>query len=354
MTITHLNQLQQLDRALDWVILPSQVFGPDPKKAKTVFRTLSKKFHPDSIPGDEDDVLAASVFSKLKTLWDSIEMDIYPNPPKMITTTDGYYVTDIKLGSGDIADCRLGKTDARNWIIVKACRLPGDNDLMDNEVETLTALEAAPEYTTMQRYFPKLLHSHLDAAGSRVNILTYFDTDICPPYNLIPLSKIAAYYDNQMQEKQIAWIWRRLLAAVGFAHTNGIIHAGITPDNILIEPRQHGLVLIDWTFSSRHQQVVRSVSAPWADTIYPQDIRDKSAPLPSLDIYMAAQCMKWAGQLSDPLKTYFDWCTTDSVLGRPSKTSLLLEKFDHIIYNVLKWKKEFIPMPNLIDWSQWW
>ena len=38
----------------------------------------------------------------------------------------------------------------------------------------------------------------------------------------------------------------RPLTVLGFAHSNDVIHAAVLPMHVLIEPRGHKLMLIDW------------------------------------------------------------------------------------------------------------
>ena len=41
----------------------------------------------------------------------------------------------------------------------------------------------------------------------------------------------------------MAWVWRRLLTIVGFAHANHVVHGAVLPPHVVIEPKEHKLLL---------------------------------------------------------------------------------------------------------------
>ena len=61
------------------------------------------------------------------------------------------------------------------------------------------------------------------------------------------LAEVRRAYPMGVDPKDMAWMWRRLLVALGFAHLNGVIHGAVLPDNISILPGQHGLLLENWS-----------------------------------------------------------------------------------------------------------
>ena len=93
----------------------------------------------------------------------------------------------------------------------------------------------------------------------------------------------------------MAWIWRRLLLALGHAHDRDVIHGAVLPTHVLIHPEAHGLLLVDWyrqrprrprhrSQDSGHQPRVRGlVSARrcWRRTL----------PTPAVDLEMGLRCM---------------------------------------------------------------
>ena len=91
----------------------------------------------------------------------------------------------------------------------------------------------------------------------------------------------------------MAWMWRRLLIALGFAHTCGMIHGAVLPSHVLIQPEQHGLVLIDWSYAVSNPATGDYIPAIVTEyqAWYPAEVLAKEPPSPSTDLYMGAMCM---------------------------------------------------------------
>ncbi len=47
--------------------------------------------------------------------------------------------------------------------------------------------------------------------------------------------------------KTAVWIWRRLLDLLSWVHENGVVHANVRPEHVLVQPRDHGAVLVGWS-----------------------------------------------------------------------------------------------------------
>src|SRR6516164_8396933 len=92
----------------------------------------------------------------------------------------------------------------------------------------------------------------------------------------------------------MAWMWRRLLVALGFAHRCGLVHGAVLPEHVLIQPHDHGLVLIDWAYavaaSPATGERVTAISAAYA-AWYPAEIMRKEPPAAGTDLAMAARCV---------------------------------------------------------------
>ena len=69
---------------------------------------------------------------------------------------------------------------------------------------------------------------------------------ISGPDELYSLEEVRAAYPAGIDARDMAWMWRRLLTVLGFVHEQRLVHGCVTPDHVLIEPREHKLVLIGW------------------------------------------------------------------------------------------------------------
>ena len=71
-------------------------------------------------------------------------------------------------------------------------------------------------------------------------------------------------FPDGLDGRHVAWIWRRVLNIIGFAHSNGIIHGAVLPMHILIEPNTHKLLLVDWCCATRERHPLPIIAAGYA------------------------------------------------------------------------------------------
>ena len=143
--------------------------------------------------------------------------------------------------------------------LLKVARDPADNDLMRAETTALAALRTRVE-RPFQAYFPEPVRAQRrrdpDSGGEHpanvIGQLTGFRS----------LTEVRAAFPGGIDPRDAAWMWRRLLVAIGAAHRAGLIHGAVLPDHVMVHPAEHGLVLVDWCYScpapaSRVRAVVR-------------------------------------------------------------------------------------------------
>jgi serine/threonine protein kinase len=210
------------------------------------------------------------------------------------------YVVQHLLTKGDIcnlflADYTLGKRT--ETAIFKVARSPIDNDLVQNESDILKRLSSADD-GKFTAFFPKLLETFLYqdsemSAGRNANILG-FDRDIPSLLELYSLAEVKNHYVGGIESGDMAWMWRRLLLILGFAHDAGTIHGAILPTHVLIHPKLHAVILIDWSYAvhnaAQTKGYIRAISSPY-EAWYPSAVLDKQMPATGLDISMGAKTM---------------------------------------------------------------
>ena len=130
--------------------------------------------------------------------------------------------------------------------LLKMARDPADNDLMRREATALTRLQDVVDPAWLA-YFPPLV-----ATGQRDDARSGIRRHV----NLIgalsgfrSLAEVRAAFPAGVDPRDAAWMWRRLLVAIGAAHRAGVIHGAVLPEHVLIHPAEHGLVLVDWCYS---------------------------------------------------------------------------------------------------------
>ncbi|MEU4241224.1 molecular chaperone DnaJ [Actinoplanes sp. NPDC026619] len=258
------------------------------ESAETTYRKLAKLIHPDAA-GDARSATATEAFAKLSRL---------------------YAGREAKL-SGAIADLtRSGQ------ILRKVPREPRDNDLMEAEAAALKTLQDKGD-PKFRPYAPELIKTYVHEDPQRrrrvVNELEFLD-------GFVPLPAVEDWRDA-------AWMWRRLLVALGWAHRAGVVHGAIFEEHVLIHPGEHGLALVDWCYSSpRPTAVIAGKHYP------PEVVRDKEIT-PATDIYLATALMKRVigDGMPAPLKRFADGCLFDAPRMRPQDAWRLLEELDELL-----------------------
>lgn len=342
---------------------PEDLFGtlggtPDEQlqTARSTYRRLARQVHPDIVPDHLDD-LATEATATLNRLWAQAEKRIKAgtygkatSDEVVITTRKRSYTIGDPLAKGDIASLyhcafSIGGRDVNG--IFKVSRNPADNDLIENEATMLKHLANGDEYDQFEPYFPalaeNLVYRDASATGKRRANILYWAKEIEQPSDLYTLVEVRDHYKNGIDPADMAWMWRRLLVALGYTHQEGIVHGAVLPAHILIEPKMHGLALIDWSYAVKTEtgKHISAISSDY-DKWYPQEVFNKEAPLSGLDIFMGAKCMVYlvggdpvSGDLPDSvpsrMRRYFAWCMQPSPRGRPQDAWKMLEEFDDVL-----------------------
>lgn len=268
--------------------------GADPN----AYRKWAKLVHPDAVT-ETDKPAATEAFAKLA--------ELYANQSAV-------------LHSGDIADLSDWGDGAA---LLKVPRSPGDNDLMAAEADALRRLrrDGDPKY---RPYAPRLVESFIHEDAHRVR-RTVNVIERLPGF--VPVAAI----DREIDPRDAAWIWRRLLTGLGWAHRAGVVHGAILPEHVLIHPGEHGVALVDWCYSgTRPVAVVKR----WADA-YPPEVRRGEAG-PATDIYMATGLIKRlvGGRMPAALRRFADGCRFDAPRMRPQDAWLLLGELDELLHKL--------------------
>jgi serine/threonine protein kinase len=259
------------------------------------YRSWAKLVHPDTAPEDRG-AAATRAFAKLAALKDT--------------------------WIGDIADL-TAHGDGR---VLKMPRQPADNDLMTAEAWALRTLwtDGDPKH---RAYAPKLIESFTHEDPNRVrrtaNVLERLD-------GLVPIADLG----RRIDPRDAAWMWRRLLVALGWAHRAGVVHGAVVPSHILTHPEEHGLVLIDWCYAVAPGGRIPALVSRYRD-LYPPEVTAREGAGPATDIFMATQSMiRLIDRPPAALRRFADGCCLARPRMRPDDAWRLLAEFDELLHDL--------------------
>ncbi|MDG4821953.1 serine/threonine protein kinase [Asanoa sp. WMMD1127] len=299
-----------------------ELFGPDdPHRG---YLRLAAVLHPDRVaPGAR--AAATDAFVTLTNRWRARGTVVF-----------GRYRVGAVAHTGDLANLH----DLGRGLLLKQPRRPVNNDLMEREATALRRIADAgdPRYLP---YVPRMVDTfrHRDPGTGqerRVNVLGSVP-------HLTSLADVMRLRPEGLDPRDAAWIWRRLLVALGLAHRAGVVHGAVLPEHILIETTDHGVVLVDWCYSVvdglDHVPAVVERYADW----YPPEVHNRLPPEPGTDIAMAARSMTalMGGHAPAALLSFADGCTLPSPRSRPDDAWALLAELDDLLerlYGVRKFR----------------
>ncbi len=301
---------------------PRELFSGD---AGRCYRRLARLTHPDINPGDGR---AADAFAKLAGLW-QLHQDI-----------GGGGIGGGGIYAGGIGGTAIAKGDIANLYLVrhgvqKLVRDPADNDLMRREAAALTRIgdQVNPR---LLAYFPRLVEAQRqqDPRSGIVRLASVLDR----LDGFRPLAQVRAAFPEGVDPRDAAWMWRRLLAAIGAAHRAGVIHGAVLPEHVMIHPAEHGLVLVDWCYSTTGYSTT-GLASPLPAVVgryrdwYPAEALAGEPVGPDLDIWLAARCMTdlIGAFLPRPMASFAAGCQLANPSRRPADAWRVLSEFDEVL-----------------------
>jgi len=290
--------------------------GPADLRTGHAYRNLVKIVHPDVAPAGRGPA-ATVALARLAKLWS--ERD-----GRLFTTKRAAYRVGGPVAAGDIAELSAIDGDAA---LLKLPREPGDNDLLRAEAAALTALasDADPRF---RAYAPRLLESFTHEDADRVrrtaNVITR-------QRGFVSLAEVHAAYPAGLDPRDVAWMWRRLLTGLGWAHRAGLVHGAVLPEHVLVHPGEHGLVLVDWCYAVRPGATIPALVARHR-AAYPPEVPARRPATAATDIFMAAGLMlRLIRDPPVPLRRFARGCRYDEPRMRPQDAWRLLAEFDELL-----------------------
>ena len=339
-----------------------ELFGVDQPARE--YRRLARLTHPDAAgPADPAGRAAATAaFVRLTTLWRS----------RAGITLAGY-----RLSAAAHRGAHANLYDVGDGQLLKLARQPAANPRLEREARALRQLaaEGDPRYLP---YVPRLVRTlrHRDEATGvhrQINVLAT-TTATAPPGStpatgpptadptgtpagastdpptggpLVSLAEVAQAYPQGVDPRDAAWMWRRLLVALGFAHRAALVHCAVRPEHVLIDPAAHGLVLVGWGSAGPPGGTAersprpadpadRPASAGRLDEPrwYPPELSTGVGP--GTDVAMAATVLAdlIGDRIPGRLRSFADGCRLPRLNQRPDDAWRLLGEFDQVLHEL--------------------
>jgi hypothetical protein len=294
---------------------PLELFGADLAEAARRYRRLARLTHPDACPGDAQ---AAAAFGRLTELWRCHIGRRGPDGPPLDVSPDDLFAR------GDVANLYQAPGG-----LLKVARDPADNDLLDREATALTAIRRhAP--ARLSAYLPRLERSWR-LADPRTGVVRHANL-IGRLAGFVSLTDVRAAYRSGIHPADAAWMWRRLLVALGIAHRAGYVHGAVLPEHVLIHPADHGLVLVDWCYAGRPGAPLPAIVARHRNW-YPPDVLLGQPAGQDADIWLATSCLTdlVGDQMPASLAAFARGCMLANPARRPQDAWLLLRELDEVL-----------------------
>jgi hypothetical protein len=243
--------------------------------------------------------------------------------------------------------CQFSEAGSTIDGIFKIARDSRSNPLIENEAQVLRHLHAADREKRYTPFLPRVVQTlevadEIPGTVRKANVL-HLDHEIPSPDSTYTLEEVRFHHPAGLDPRDMAWIWRRLLSILGFLHRNDTLHTAVLPLHVLIEPKEHKLVLIDFCGAiagakrkSTPLRLIHGGNELW----YPADVRHAPAT-PAVDVQMAARCMidllggdpvraSFPDTLPPALQRHMERCLSASAASVPDAWELL-EDFDRLI-----------------------
>ncbi len=351
--------LERLRDEMERATLPEDVFGQlhgsiDEQLAglRESFRRLAKIAHPDGYVSAQDQAAAHDTFTRLNLLYQHAEERVrvgsYRNPNSIpvdaVYTIQSqkheYHLTGQYQHGAYTLNYAGGYIQAGRWhpVEIHLAVEPVDNGIVRNEAAILTEIRKSENHDKFSAYLPEMVESFDVQVGTvRHAAIVFAGLD-----GWYTLQQVHERYPDGVDARDMAWIYRRLLAALGFLHTSGVVHCAVLPANVLIQPEQHGLMLVHFGSSFSAGGAGRSLPIACAQPErqwYPPDMVSNRIVTSATDLYLAARCMRFIlgadpvgkgfpAAVPQPIASFLTGCLMSTTRSCPSDAWALKEEFD--------------------------
>lgn len=159
------------------------------------------------------------------------------------------------------------------------------------------------------------------------------------------LADVLKAYPDGIDYRDMAWMFKRVLVGLWFAHKRRFIHGAVLPPHILLTLHDHGGRLIDWSYSTEPRVKVPAMVTEYED-YYPPEVLNSEPAREETDIYMAVKCVQallgvdlkakvFPDSVPEPIRVLLRLCLDESMHMRPIDASAVHDTFTKILQDVV-------------------
>lgn len=302
-----------------------------PDAARPQYRKLMRSAHPDMFHSDTDKKQAEIAFGKLVNMWEVFvgkktakKANLHTNRPNTIKTRKHEYDLSTPTEDDVFQIFKATYDGGHKSAEIIIAKNSADKDLVDAYLFALNKISAdtPDEY---KKYFPTLIEkfNYKTASNETHPALAIEDWE-----GFYTLQEIMKAHPNGLDARNVAWIFRRMLVAIGNAHDIGLVHGAPNLNAFHINPKNHGVFLRAWQYSVGTGETLKAVPQN-AKTYYPDYVFNKKPVNYNLDVWVAAKAaITLLGKTEfKPFRAFFNGCLLESV---PEPAELLGE-FDNVM-----------------------
>lgn len=331
------------------------VFGSDsgsdiPGQVKCRFRSLARLVHPDMFTDESAKRRAGDAFARLNTFHQEaksmIEQGSYGKPTVLIdvSTKKFHHKLLQERHRDDLSTHYIGTSTNGTSELVSSFAVYhslADNDLAVTAARMIKDLRRGCD-AQFETFLPECLDSFAlqlpDRTRHQVNAFRAL------PDGFVSLAEVRRAHPNGVDQRDMIWVFRRVLHILGYVHSKGIVHGAVLPGSIWIHPKMHGLVLDQWNFAVQKDGGFPAIKGIIASNRawYPEEVLAKQSPSEATDIYMVAKTMvdllggdgvhgTVGMTVRREFRAFLRGCMSKRQDGRPSDAHQLLAEFDELL-----------------------